>query len=76
MFVDNETFPVDPATGEATVPFAATTQYGKQLVLGTASGFAELATFVHHQEMYNLKAGGAGTPERYRRSVQPLEQPP
>ncbi len=48
---------MDPATGEATVPFATSTQFFKMLVVGTVGGFADLVTFSHHAEAYTLKAG-------------------
>lgn len=57
MWVDVETFPVDPATGEAVVPFAESTQCGKPMVIGSSGDFAELVSFTHYQESYELEAG-------------------
>mmetsp|Transcript_17791 Transcript_17791/g.53615 ORF Transcript_17791/g.53615 Transcript_17791/m.53615 type:complete len:2186 (+) Transcript_17791:298-6855(+) len=57
VWVDVETFPVDPATGEAVVPFAESTQCGKPMVIGSSGDFAELVSFTHYQESYELEAG-------------------
>lgn len=57
VFVDGETIAVDPTTGEATIPFAKTTQHCKPVVLGMASGFATLTYITHYEESYKLTAG-------------------